>query len=118
VLAASLASPTCLPATLAGTGALVPYLTEDHLTVNPLSISSRIDHAEPRAEEPGASATSDTNEHEMQDLEDLLSKLNPMVEEFVPPSLASPVGAGFTAPTPLSPDVYGYYPTNASPPPR
>jgi hypothetical protein len=102
MLAASLASPTCLPATLAGTGALVPYLTEDHLTVNPLSTSSRVDHAEPRAEEPGASATSDTNEHEMQDLEDLLSKLNPMVEEFVPPS----------------PDVYGYYPANTSPPPR
>jgi hypothetical protein len=96
----------------------VPYLTEAHLTVNPPSTSSRVDHTKSRAEEPGASAASNTNEHEMRDLEDLLSKLNPMAEEFVPPSLASPVGAGFTMPAPLSPDVYGYYPANASPPPR
>lgn len=37
--------------------------------------------------------------HDMRDLEDLLSKLNPMAEEFVPPSLAKnpgyPMGAGF-----------------------
>ncbi|PON83652.1 Splicing factor-like protein [Trema orientale] len=37
--------------------------------------------------------------HDMRDLEDLLSKLNPMAEEFVPPSLAKnpgyPIGAGF-----------------------
>jgi hypothetical protein len=30
----------------------------------------------------------------MRDLEDLLSKLNPMAEEFILPSLASPVGPG------------------------
>jgi hypothetical protein len=59
--------------------------------------------AAPRAEEPGA----DAGEREMRDLEDLLSKLNPMAEEFVPPSLASP---GFAAPAPLSPAAYGYYP--------
>ncbi|XP_062119986.1 polyadenylate-binding protein-interacting protein 12-like isoform X2 [Humulus lupulus] len=37
--------------------------------------------------------------HDMRDLEDLLSKLNPMAEEFVPPSLAKnsgyPIGAAF-----------------------
>jgi hypothetical protein len=48
----------------------------------------------------------------MQDLEDLLSKLYPMAEEFAPPSLASPIRAGFAAPTPLSLDAYGYYPAN------
>lgn len=36
----------------------------------------------------------------MRDLEDLLSKLNPMAEEFVPPSLAA-----------ASPTAYAYYPT-------
>jgi hypothetical protein len=40
-------------------------------------------HVVPRAEELGAGATSDASECEMGDLEDLLSKLNPMVEEFV-----------------------------------
>jgi hypothetical protein len=30
----------------------------------------------------------------MRDLKDLLSKLNPIAEEFIPPSLASPVGPG------------------------
>jgi hypothetical protein len=35
-----------------------------------------------------------------------------MSEEFALPSLTSPAGAGFTAPAPLSSDVYGYYPTN------
>jgi hypothetical protein len=42
-----------------------------------------------------ASAASDVGEREICDLEDLLSKLNPMAEEFIPPSLASPVEAGF-----------------------
>ncbi|CAD6266405.1 unnamed protein product [Miscanthus lutarioriparius] len=57
----------------------------------------------------------------MRDLEDLLSKLNPMAEEFVPPSLASPVaipagagpGPGPLTPAPLSPAAYGFYPANA-----
>jgi hypothetical protein len=66
-------------------------------------VETSADHAEPRAEEPEAGA------REMRDLEDLLSKLNPMAEEFVPPSLASPVGAGL----PPSPAAYGYYPANA-----
>ncbi|KAL5203991.1 hypothetical protein ABZP36_008862 [Zizania latifolia] len=39
----------------------------------------------------------------MWDLEDLLSKLNPMAEEFVPPSLAAAPAPG---------PAYGYYPTN------
>ncbi|GJN12597.1 hypothetical protein PR202_ga30886 [Eleusine coracana subsp. coracana] len=70
-------------------------------------VETSADHAAPRAEEPGAA--SDAGEREMRDLEDLLSKLNPMAEEFVPPSLASPV----VAPAPLSPAAYGYYPANA-----
>uniref|UniRef100_A0A804NNI7 RRM domain-containing protein n=1 Tax=Zea mays TaxID=4577 RepID=A0A804NNI7_MAIZE len=54
----------------------------------------------------------------MRDLEDLLSKLNPMAEEFVPPSLASPIsgagaGHGALTPAPLSPAAYGFYPVNA-----
>ncbi|KAF8712702.1 hypothetical protein HU200_028466 [Digitaria exilis] len=53
----------------------------------------------------------------MRDLEELLSKLNPMAEEFVPPSLASPVAAAAVAPAPvpapLSPAAFGYYPANA-----
>ncbi|KAK8450746.1 hypothetical protein SEVIR_6G085200v4 [Setaria viridis] len=81
------------------------------------------DHAAPRPEEeeaPGAGAGSDAGEREMRDLEELLSKLNPMAEEFVPPSLASPVAAAgpggaapaALAPAPLSPAAYGYYPAN------
>uniref|UniRef100_A0A804PQH4 RRM domain-containing protein n=1 Tax=Zea mays TaxID=4577 RepID=A0A804PQH4_MAIZE len=46
----------------------------------------------------------------MRDLEDLLSKLNPMAEEFVPPSLASPAAL---TPAPLSPAAYGFYPAGA-----
>ncbi|RLM61511.1 CID11 [Panicum miliaceum] len=66
------------------------------------------DHAAPRPEEAPGSG-SDAGEREMRDLEELLSKLNPMAEEFVPPSLAS------LAPVPalLSPAAYGYYPANA-----
>ncbi|WVZ95401.1 hypothetical protein U9M48_041169 [Paspalum notatum var. saurae] len=69
------------------------------------------DHAAPREDEgaPGA-ASSDAGEREMRDLEDLLSKLNPMAEEFVPPSLASPAAGAGLAPAPLSPAAYGYYP--------
>jgi hypothetical protein len=104
--------PTRPPAMLVGTGALVHYLVEAHLTVNPLSTSSCADHAEPHTEELGTSAASDANECEMQDLEGILSKLNPMAEESVPPSLASPVGAGFAMPTLLSLDVYQYSPAN------
>jgi hypothetical protein len=40
-------------------------------------------HVVPRTEELGVGAASDTSEREMGVLEDLLSKLNPMVEEFV-----------------------------------
>uniref|UniRef100_A0A453S1U1 RRM domain-containing protein n=1 Tax=Aegilops tauschii subsp. strangulata TaxID=200361 RepID=A0A453S1U1_AEGTS len=44
----------------------------------------------------------DAGEREMRDLEELLSKLNPMAEEFVPPSLAA---------HPMPPPPYaGYYP--------
>jgi hypothetical protein len=86
------------PTTLTGTGALVPYLAEAHLTVKHPSTSSR--------------AASGGDEREMRDLEDILSKLNPMAEESVPPSLASPVGAGFAMPTLLSLDVYQYSPAN------
>jgi hypothetical protein len=86
------------PTTLTGTGALVPYLAEAHLTVKHPSTSSR--------------AASGGDEREMRGLEDILSKLNPMAEEFIPPSLASPVGAGFTVPALLPSDMYGYYPTN------
>jgi len=66
----------------------------------------------PRPEEapgPGSHA----GEREMRDLEELLSKLNPMAEEFVPPSLASPAAALAPAPAPLSPAASGYYPANA-----
>lgn len=41
-------------------------------------------------------------EREMRDLEEMLSKLNPMAEEFVPPSLAS------HRLVPLSPSHFGY----------
>ena len=74
------------------------------------------DHAAPPPEEAPGSG-SDAGEREMRDLEELLSKLNPMAEEFVPPSLASPVAGGpaALAPVPalLSPAAYGYYPANA-----
>jgi len=84
-----------------------------------------VDHAAPPRQEeeaPGAGvAAADAGEREMRDLEDLLSKLNPMAEEFVPPSLASPVaipagagpGPGPLTPAPLSPAAYGFYPANA-----
>ncbi|CAO2164634.1 unnamed protein product, partial [Urochloa humidicola] len=84
------------------------------------------DHAAPRPEEEEAPGSgSDAGEREMRDLEELLSKLNPMAEEFVPPSLTSPVAAAGVAPggvaaaalapapAPLSPAAYGYYPANA-----
>ena len=74
------------------------------------------DHAAPRPEET-SSSSSDAEESEMRDLEELLSKLNSIAEEFVPPSLASPVAGGpaALAPVPalLSPAAYGYYPANA-----
>ncbi|CAM0146925.1 unnamed protein product [Urochloa decumbens] len=79
------------------------------------------DHAAPRQEEEAPGSGSDAGEREMRDLEELLSKLNPMAEEFVPPSLTSPVAAGpgapapaalAPAPAPLSPAAYGYYPAN------
>ncbi|XP_066330635.1 polyadenylate-binding protein-interacting protein 12-like isoform X1 [Miscanthus floridulus] len=81
--------------------------------------AAAVDHAAPPRQEeeaPGAGvAAAEAGEREMRDLEDLLSKLNPMAEEFVPPSLASPVavtavGAGPLTPAPLSPAAYGFYP--------
>jgi hypothetical protein len=68
-------------------------------------VETSVDHVEPRAEEPDASAASDAGKREMWDLEDLLSKLNPMIEEFVPPSFASPVGAGF----PVGRGIVGFW---------
>ncbi|AQK78302.1 Polyadenylate-binding protein-interacting protein 11 [Zea mays] len=72
------------------------------------------DHAAPPLQEEapgaGAGAGADAGEREMRDLEDLLSKLNPMAEEFVPPSLASPAAL---TPAPLSPAAYGFYPAGA-----
>jgi hypothetical protein len=56
-----------------------------------------------------------SGEREMWDLEDLLSKLNPIAKEFVSPSLTSPVATvypGFATPMPLPLAVYWYYPTN------
>jgi hypothetical protein len=88
--------------------------------------AAAVDHAAPpRHEEEeeeapgtGAAAADAAGEREMRDLEDLLSKLNPMAEEFVPPSLTSPVavavgagpGPGPLTPAPLSPAAYGFYP--------
>ncbi|BAT03553.1 polyadenylate-binding protein-interacting protein 11 isoform X1 [Oryza sativa Japonica Group] len=57
-------------------------------------VETSADHAAPPPPE------GDAGEREMRDLEDLLSKLNPMAEEFVPPSLAA-----------ASPTAYAYYPT-------
>lgn len=57
-------------------------------------VETSADHAAPPPPE------GDAGESEMRDLEDLLSKLNPMAEEFVPPSLAA-----------ASPTAYAYYPT-------
>ncbi|XP_020407314.1 polyadenylate-binding protein-interacting protein 11-like isoform X1 [Zea mays] len=76
------------------------------------------DHTAPPREEEAPGAAADAGEREMRDLEDLLSKLNPMAEEFVPPSLASPIsgagaGHGALTPAPLSPAAYGFYPVNA-----
>jgi hypothetical protein len=68
-------------------------------------VETSVDHVEPRAEEPDASAATDAGKREMWDLEDLLSKLNPMIEEFVPPSFASPVGAGF----PVGRGIVGFW---------
>ncbi|GJN08699.1 hypothetical protein PR202_ga26651 [Eleusine coracana subsp. coracana] len=79
-------------------------------------VETSVDHAAPCAEEP--SATFDVGEREMKDVEDLLSKLNPMTEEFILPSLVFSVAAvagatGFTVPAPVSPAAYGYYPAKA-----
>nr|CAB3479769.1 unnamed protein product [Digitaria exilis] len=75
------------------------------------------DHATAPRQEEAPGSGSDAGEREMRDLEELLSKLNPMAEEFVPPSLASPVAAAAVAPAPvpapLSPAAFGYYPANA-----
>ncbi|KAM3211463.1 hypothetical protein ACQJBY_064930 [Aegilops geniculata] len=71
-------------------------------------VETSADHVAPAASDHGAapyrasSEGGDAGEREMRDLEELLSKLNPMAEEFVPPSLAA-------HPMPPSPYV-GYYP--------
>ena len=60
----------------------------------PALMAATANHAAPRPEET-SSSSSDAEESEMRDLEELLSKLNSIAEEFVPPSLSSPVtGAG------------------------
>ena len=57
-------------------------------------MAATANHAAPRPEET-SSSSSDAEESEMRDLEELLSKLNSIAKEFVPPSLSSPVtGAG------------------------
>ena len=85
----------------------------------PALMAITANHAAPRPEET-SSSSSDAEESEMRDLEELLSKLNPMAEEFVPPSLATSVagGPGATAlapvPVPLSPAAYRYYHAKAT----
>ncbi|KAF7109308.1 hypothetical protein CFC21_109591 [Triticum aestivum] len=71
-------------------------------------VETSADHVAPAASDHGAapyrasSEGGDAGEREMRDLEELLSKLNPMAEEFVPPSLAA---------HPMPPPPYaGYYP--------
>uniref|UniRef100_A0ACD5WX32 Uncharacterized protein n=1 Tax=Avena sativa TaxID=4498 RepID=A0ACD5WX32_AVESA len=70
-------------------------------------VETSADHAAPVASDhaapyPASSEGGDAGEREMRDLEELLSKLNPMAEEFVPPSLAA---------HPVPPPLYGgYYP--------
>ncbi|XP_006659064.2 polyadenylate-binding protein-interacting protein 11 [Oryza brachyantha] len=70
-------------------------------------VETSADHAAPPA---ASAAEGDAGEREMRDLEDLLSKLNPMAEEFVPPSLT--VAPHAQAPAP-APPAYGYYPNGA-----
>lgn len=65
-------------------------------------VETSADHGTPSAASPEPyRQEGDAGEREMRDLEDLLSKLNPMAEEFVPPSLAAP---------PAHAAAYGYYP--------
>ncbi|KAE8821228.1 hypothetical protein D1007_00612 [Hordeum vulgare] len=72
-------------------------------------VETSADHVAPAAAADHAAAPyraseegGDAGEREMRDLEELLSKLNPMAEEFVPPSLAA---------HPMPPPPYaGYYP--------
>ncbi|XP_051200710.1 polyadenylate-binding protein-interacting protein 11 isoform X1 [Lolium perenne] len=69
------------------------------------------DHAAPNR--APSSDGADAGEREMRDLEELLSKLNPMAEEFVPPSLAAhPV-----PPPPHPLYAAGYYPNAGFAPP-
>ncbi|KAG2613708.1 hypothetical protein PVAP13_4KG398600 [Panicum virgatum] len=55
----------------------------------PALMAATANHAAPCPEET-SSSSSDAEESEMRDLEELLSKLNSIAEEFVPPSLSSP----------------------------
>ncbi|KAM0838182.1 hypothetical protein ACQ4PT_061146 [Festuca glaucescens] len=74
-------------------------------------VETSADHAAPAASDhaapyPASSEGGDAGEREMRDLEELLSKLNPMAEEFVPPSLAA---------HPVPPPLYaGYYPNGGA----
>uniref|UniRef100_A0A0E0LQM4 RRM domain-containing protein n=1 Tax=Oryza punctata TaxID=4537 RepID=A0A0E0LQM4_ORYPU len=61
-------------------------------------VETSADHASAPAVAEGDAG----EEREMRDLEDLLSKLNPMAEEFVPPSLTAAAASPAAA--------YGYYP--------
>ena len=77
-------------------------------------MAATADHAALRPEDaPGTG--SDAGEREMRDLEELLSKLNPMAEEFVPPSLASSVAGGPAALAPV-PALLSPPPTVTTPP--
>jgi hypothetical protein len=76
-------------------------------------VETSADHAAPAAASDHAAAPyrapegggADAGEREMRDLEELLSKLNPMAQEFVPPSLAA------AHPVLPPPPLYaGYYP--------
>uniref|UniRef100_A0A0E0LQM3 RRM domain-containing protein n=1 Tax=Oryza punctata TaxID=4537 RepID=A0A0E0LQM3_ORYPU len=64
-------------------------------------VETSADHASAPAVAEGDAG----EEREMRDLEDLLSKLNPMAEEFVPPSLTAAAASPAAA--------YGYYPAGA-----
>ncbi|KAM0845632.1 hypothetical protein ACQ4PT_056236 [Festuca glaucescens] len=74
-------------------------------------VETSADHAAPAASDHPAPSSEggDAGEREMRDLEELLSKLNPMAEEFVPPSLAA-----HPVPPPQPLYAAGYYPNGAA----
>jgi hypothetical protein len=68
------------------------------------------DHAAPLLPEEASSTGIDDGECELQNLEDLHSKINPMVEESILPSLASPINRpGALTPALLSTAAYAFY---------